>query len=228
MPTLPEGSRLVKAFSPTRGWLLYSYGQGVLRFSGLLLFFFLGPTVTKNFGQNIGDGTGKLVDVAFVFAIVSTTLAFVANLVGRRVDFELRHYLIGDRSLRIAHGVFRREEVTVSYANIQNIEVSQGPMERLFGFKRLAITNANAAAGGDGTGHVVQLLGVDSAETIREMIIDLQRGAKDSGLGESTATRERAEMASVALLDVQAAALALKAAVSMRLDLLASGEERGA
>ena len=49
-------------------------------------------------------------------------------MVTTRVDFELRHYLVGDRSLRVAQGAWTREEVTLSYANVQNIEVNQGPL----------------------------------------------------------------------------------------------------
>jgi membrane protein YdbS with pleckstrin-like domain len=183
-PRLPEGNRLVQAVSPAVGFLRYRYLGAWARFAASIPIAYVGFFEAGDRGGYGYAEYPRLASAAFIVVVVSMTASLAYELVARRIDFELRHYLIGDRSLRIAFGVLRREEVTVSYANIQNIDVTQGPIERLFGFQRLAITNANASAGEGGGGHVVELAGIEDAEATRALIFSLQRRWIDAGVGD--------------------------------------------
>lgn len=177
-PHLPEGSSLVRSLKPADKWLAYRYLQ--------TLFGFL--------NQFIGTGVGVVVLVAKVgkWGLVLAALVFALQcfviglaLVTTRVDFELRHYLVGDRSLRVAQGAWKREEVTLSYANVQNLEVTQGPLERLFGFKSLIISTAGAdTTPGAENSHLVTLVGLEQADELRALILGMLRQQRDSGLGE--------------------------------------------
>lgn len=130
-------------------------------------------------------------------------------LVAARVDFELRHFLVGDRSLRATEGAITRREATLSYANVQNLEVTQGPLERLFGFQNLTVTTAGAdQLPGTENSHSVTLVGLSNAEEIRTLILGMLKQRKDSGLGEPVAQALPVSR----LLEIRDAARALEAA----------------
>lgn len=207
-PHLPEGSALVRTLKPSDKWLAYR--------SLTTLFGF--------FNQFIGLGIGLVAFVAkvgkwgLVLAAVALAIEFFViglALVTTRVDFELRHYLVGDRSLRVVQGAWRREEVTLSYANVQNLEVSQGPIERLFGFKSLTLSTAGAEQHQPGTenSHVVTLVGLEDAEAVRSLILGMLKQHRDTGLGDPE--KPVAPGLSLARLEeVKQAAFALREAAS--------------
>jgi membrane protein YdbS with pleckstrin-like domain len=143
-------------------------------------------------------------------ALVAEAFVIGLALVTVRVDFELRHYLVGDRSLRVAQGAWKREEVTLSYANVQNLEVTQGPIERLFGFRCLTISTAGAEAtpGGENS-HLVKLVGLENADEVRALILGMLKHQRDSGLGEPSAAPS-VSLNTVKLEEIKRAALALR------------------
>jgi len=202
-PHLPEGSSLVRAIKPTEQWLAYRYLAVLFG----LLNQFIGAAVaavvlimsTERWGVALAVAIGSVQLLVVGFALVAT-----------RVDFELRHYLVGDRSLRVAQGAWKREEVTLSYANIQNLEVTQGPIERLFGFKALTISTAGGDSGaGDGHGHVVSLVGLEDADELRGLMLAMLERHRDSGLGDQP-VKTSASLDLARLEEVRAAACALR------------------
>ncbi|MBE2248501.1 MAG: PH domain-containing protein [Myxococcus sp.] len=205
-PHLPEGSALVRALKPAEAWFTW---RALTAMFGLL-------------GQVIGTGVGavaliaKLEGLGWVLAGLLVLLEVVIvsfTLVATRVDYELRHFLVGDRSLRVSEGAITRREVTLSYANVQNLEVTQGPLERLFGFQNLTVTTAGAdQAPGLENSHSVTLVGLDDAEAVRTLILGMLHQVKDSGLGEHATPSAAAGLSLPRLLEVRDAALALKAA----------------
>src|SRR5690606_27352307 len=82
----------------------------------------------------------KIFAVAIYFLQVPITYAV------RRLDYEMRWYMVTDRSLRIRHGVWKISESTMSFANLQQVSVTQGPLQRLLG---LANVNVQSAGGGE-------------------------------------------------------------------------------
>src|SRR4051812_11768507 len=64
-----------------------------------------------------------------------------------RLTFEKRWYLVTDRSLRVREGVLSIREMTVNFANIQNISVSQGPLQRGLGISDLRLDTAGGGRG---------------------------------------------------------------------------------
>ena len=108
----------------------------------------------------------------------------------QRLNYEMRWYIVTDRSLRIRSGVVWLQEITMTFANIQGIRVNANPIERLLG---LANVEVHSAGGGDtahgepSSGHVGKFAGVDNAEAIRDLLVERLRVYRDSGLGEKTA-----------------------------------------
>ncbi|MFZ5439467.1 MAG: PH domain-containing protein [Myxococcota bacterium] len=203
-PHLPEGSSLVRSLKPSERWLAYRYLQ--------TLFGFL--------NQFIGTGIAVIALVAklgkwglLIAAVVFALQCFAIGLalVTTRVDFELRHYLVGDRSLRVAQGAWKREEVTLSYANVQNLEVTQGPLERLFGFKSLIISTAGAdTTPGAENSHLVTLMGLEDADELRALILGMLRQQKDAGLGEPQSLPGGTGLSIDRLMEIRDAALSLR------------------
>lgn len=117
----------------------------------------------------------------------------------RRLDFEMRWYVVTDRSLRIRTGVWSIQETTMSFANLQQVEVSQGPLQRVLGLADVKVQSAGGSENPRGkpqddlhTGH---FHGVDNAEEIRDLIQARLRRFRESGLGDPEELRHAAKVA---------------------------------
>jgi hypothetical protein len=109
-----------------------------------------------------------------------------------RLEFEQHWYIVTDRSLRIRTGVLRLQESTMSFANLQQVEIRQGPLQRFLG---LADVCVRSAGGGDpvkgpkGHGeeaslHLGVFQGVANAVEIRDLILERLRKFREAGLGD--------------------------------------------
>lgn len=109
-----------------------------------------------------------------------------------RLDFEQRWYIVTDRSLRLRMGVMVVREMTMSFANIQQVSVTQGPLQRLLRLADVRVESAGgsqAPRGGHGgvakpSLHTGIFHAVDNAEQVRDLIVERLRVFRDSGLGE--------------------------------------------
>ncbi len=109
-----------------------------------------------------------------------------------RLDFDLRWYILSDRSLRIREGILQLREKTVTFANIQQISIRQNPLQRALGISDVQVTTAGGGSGGgEGTPgahgesmHEAYFRGVNNAEEIRSVIRERVRLHRDTGLGD--------------------------------------------
>ncbi|MGD9253769.1 MAG: PH domain-containing protein [Holophagae bacterium] len=107
------------------------------------------------------------------------------------LDWELRWYTVTDRSLRIREGVWKVNELTMTFANIQEVSIRQGPLERLFGISNLRVRtagggqrNPNDPGSEEKSGHIGYFRGVDDAPGIRDLILERLKRLRDAGLGD--------------------------------------------
>jgi hypothetical protein len=106
-----------------------------------------------------------------------------------RLEYELRWYIVTDRSLRIRSGLTTVQESTMSFANIQQVVVSQGPLQRVLGIADLRVQSAGGGgdehekSGGDSL-HTGVFHGVDNANEIRDLILERLRQFREAGLGD--------------------------------------------
>jgi uncharacterized membrane protein YdbT with pleckstrin-like domain len=164
-------------------------------------------------GRKAPPGVNLVIDISELtgVAIFLVQIPFTYMLV--RLDYEMRWYIVTDRSLRIRTGVWNVRESTLTFANIQQISVGQGPLQRLLGIYDLEVTTAG---GGSGGGHHGQLgaqgesmhrgffHGIDNAPEVRAMMLDRLRHLRDTGLGdpdEAHHEEARTPQSSTALLD---------------------------
>jgi membrane protein YdbS with pleckstrin-like domain len=211
VPHLPEGSTLVQHLRPTEQWLTYHYLGALFG-----MFFHIVGTAGAVVAL-VAKATAWSRGLAGL--VVLTELAVIClTFVTIRVDYELRHYLVGSRSLRVSMGAITRREVTLSYANVQNIEVTQGPIERIFGYKSLTISTAGGSTlSAEGQNlHAVTLAGLEDAEAVRALILGMLTNHRDSGLGEPVQSTNRHELSLDHLLEIRDAAVELQKAVVAR------------
>lgn len=155
--------------------------------------------------------------LAAVFLPIFATRYFCA-----RVDYELRYYVLTDKSVRVRGGAWVVDEQTISYANVQNVRVVQGPLQRLFGIANVHIDTAGGGASSEAghqvaKGHGVVIAGVENSAEIRDAILEhLRRHAADSGLGDPDDASDRRSSVSpealAALREVVAQARGLRLA----------------
>lgn len=124
--------------------------------------------------------------------VVGAVISSVAGLFTLRLDYELRWYILSDRCLRVREGVFSVREITLTFANIQNMSISQGPIQRLFGISDLKVDTAGGGGGVPNaqtqnasviTPHSALFKGISNAGEIRAIIRERMRHMTDSGLG---------------------------------------------
>lgn len=127
---------------------------------------------------------------AFAWLAIPITVIILSKiiilLVVTRIDYELRWYIITDTSITVRQGAWTVREITVSYQNIQNVSVSQGPLERFFGFANLQIDTAGSGGKhpkGANPNKAV-LRGITNAQQVRDVILNNLRLFRNSGLGD--------------------------------------------
>lgn len=202
-PHLPEGSTLVRELKPDPAWLTMRYLGAAL---GSLPPVFAVLVVTLGLGTKYPE-RALIVGPLLLLAVL---LFFGFGLVANRLDYELRHYLVGDKSLRVSHGAILRREVTLSYANIQNVEITQGPIESLFKIKTLIISTAGGSATPGINPHQARLEGLTAADEVKALILGMLKHQKDAGLGEPSEIAHSGGLDAAALEEVRTAALNLR------------------
>ena len=111
-----------------------------------------------------------------------------------RIEFEQHWYIVTDRSLRIRTGVLSLSESTMSFANLQQVEVKQGPIQRLLGLADVRVRSAGGGHGSDedeGEGlHTGVFHSVANAPEIRDLMLARLRAFREAGLGDPDRAEE--------------------------------------
>lgn len=193
-PPGDEGSTRVFRASP-RFYLYRLLGWGLGR--GFTLLILLGAAGALETSARQVDELAPWAHAIVVVMLLGYGAQTLLSWVALRLDYDKRWYLITDRSLRIRSGVVHVSEMTITFANIQNLSISQGPLQRLFGISDLRVDTAGGsavAAGGPQQRagfHTAWFQGVDDAERIRELMQERLRRVRDAGLGDPDDDREQ-------------------------------------
>jgi membrane protein YdbS with pleckstrin-like domain len=164
-------------------WMIAQLGA----FIGIVTLIALG--LEKHFPGILGT----LYRIGELFGLVVLVLQSPFTYFLIRLDYEMRWYIVTDRSLRIRHGVAQVREMTMTFANVQQIVVRQGPLQRLLKIADVQVRTAggggsspvdgHGGAGGDSM-HLGYFRGVENAGEIRDLIIERLRRFRDTGLGD--------------------------------------------
>jgi membrane protein YdbS with pleckstrin-like domain len=219
-PQPPDGSAgSARVFRSGRNYyrwrlaLWFSVNVGALILLAAVLF---------GLAQPIKAGPPRSQYIAEVLMVLLVTAFLVSaffTFLQQRMNYELRWYVVTDRCLRIRSGILNVHEITTTFANIQEVRLSSGPLQKLLG---LADVEVHSAGGGSRKGssdsHVARFEGVDNAPEIRDFILVRLRQYRDSGLGEKDQPRSLAfsDGSQAAAQTVLTEARALHAALAQR------------
>lgn len=125
--------------------------------------------------------------LACAIIIVPDIIAYVAI----HLRYDTTWYVLTDRSLRIRRGVWTIQETTITFENIQNISVRQGPLQRWFGISDLVVETAGGGGGAAEKGvpassHVGLMEGISDAAELRDAMLVRLRQSRHAGLGDDT------------------------------------------
>ncbi len=193
-PEPPPGDEArTQRFRAAPNYYKYLLGVWVVKTAAVLIVLItmeIGPLVAF-FQMRHEKLLGSLILGLPQLIILVVLLGRLFSLALVRLDFEKRWYLVTDRSLRLREGIVHVREMTITFANIQNISISQGPLQRLLGIADQLVDTAGGSTSkhSEGKGkpqslHTAFFRGVDNANAIRELIQTRLRELKDSGLGD--------------------------------------------
>lgn len=192
-PQPPPGStESLRIFRAAPAYYHYSILKWGLAQLGALFGLAFSLFVTFGFLERwIPDFLGVLEILAIPIFLIQAIVSFVLL----RLHYELRWYMVSDRSLRIREGIFRIREQTMTVANIQNIGFRQGPLQRAFGIADLEVRTAGGGTaegqsegGGANDPHLGSLRGLADAKEVRNLIYSALRRQRGSGLGDPDET----------------------------------------
>jgi membrane protein YdbS with pleckstrin-like domain len=208
-PHAPEGSpgsvRIFRAGRNFFRWQLLSWSLAHL---SAILGVILAYTVAWRWVEKSPAWAQWLFATAEIGGVIGIVFAIPFSFLALRWQYELRWYMVTDRSLRIRRGVWNVEELTMTFANIQEIRVRSGPIQTFLGLANVEVTSAGGGANEDGhrSSHIASFEGVDNAPEIRDLLVERLRSYRDSGLG--TLVAEPAPHSSAATLAAAEAVLA--------------------
>ncbi len=187
----------VRSFRPAEGYLRY-----------LKLFFWIGLVAI----DVVLTGAWLVLLVAFpVAGIIVAPLALaiivlpdVIAYIAIHLRYDTTWYVLSDRSMRIRRGIWTIHETTITYENIQNVSIKQGPVQRYFGIADVLVETAGggASTGGEhGTtvGHFGLLEGISNAEEVRNLILAKWSESKSGGVDEDYSHSFKAQEAMSAM-----------------------------
>jgi membrane protein YdbS with pleckstrin-like domain len=200
-PHVPEGAEeSVRVFNAGRNYFVlrliwWGIGNAAIALVLLAGFGFSFITTLPPLMRTVWRALEAGAAVVFVASIPVTYFL-------QRLNYEMRWYIVTDRSLRIRHGVVWLREMTMTFANIQGIRVNANPIERLLGLADVEVRSAGGGGshedGRPSSGHVGNFEGVDNADEIRDLLVERLRVYRDSGLGEKTEEAQEAPALSAA------------------------------
>ena len=155
-----------------------------------------------------------------ILGLFGILVALPFTFLALKWDYELRWYMVTDRSLRIRSGVWNVEELTVTFANIQEIRVTSGPLQNVLGLADVEVSIAGAGTSGphgQRQARTADFQDVDNANEIRDLIVERLRAYRDLGLGDDTQPQGKVPASGAALAAshaVLAEARALRSALA--------------
>lgn len=183
-PTLPTTGEAIRSIRPAAGFLRY-----------LKFFFWLllipGDVIPVVLWLSIAAARPSIAVWLVLPLLLVMAVPDIIAYVAIHLRYDTTWYVLTDRSLRIRRGIWVIHETTISFENVQNVEVSQGPVQRYFGIADVLVQTAGGGARHQKSGsspslgsHVGILQGLDDAEAVRDVILDRVRRTRSAGLGD--------------------------------------------
>ncbi len=171
-----------RAFRPDPAYLSY------LRLGALVMFLILGPVLLFVVMLILLGSEFHIAGVLLALLVLGVGgLLLLSQFVGIRLGYDATWYVMTDEAVRNRRGLWVVKENTVSFDNVQNLSVRQGPIQRYFGIEDLVVeTAASGAASSNDQGsqaQSLQIVGIRNAAELRDRISERMRFSGGTGLG---------------------------------------------
>jgi membrane protein YdbS with pleckstrin-like domain len=180
-PALPAGpGEVARASKPAPAFLAYLklfFWIGLLAFDGVLI----GAWLVLLFFQPI-VGIALAIPV-WILAIVPDIVVYIAL----HLRYDTTWYVLSDRSMRVRRGIWVINETTITYENVQNVTVHQGPIQRWYGIANVVVQTAGGGGGPHGQAtmtHTGIVEGIADAGAVRDVIMARVKRSQSAGLGD--------------------------------------------
>lgn len=184
-PTLPAfAGDTVAAFRPSEGFL------GYLKFFFWLVLGIIDAVLLIVWLAILAASPilGAVLAIPiWALIIVPDVIAYVAI----HLRYDTTWYALSQRSMRIRRGIWVIHETTITYENVQNLKIDEGPLQRFFGIANVVVETAGGSGGGgphgqaQAAGHHGLIEGVANAKEIRDLILTQLRRSTGAGLGDA-------------------------------------------
>lgn len=181
-PTLPiKPGEQLERFKPADGFLRYLKLFFWIGLLGLDLIFLIAWLASFAASPLLGVA---LFPLFLAVAVLPEVVAYVAI----HLRYDTTWYVLSNRSVRIRRGIWTIGETTITFENVQDVKIEQGPIQRYFGISDIVIQTAGGGgASPHGTAnatHVGRIEGVADAPRIRDLIMNRVRQSRSAGLGD--------------------------------------------
>lgn len=183
-PTLPtRPGEAVERFQPSPGYLRYLkfwFWLGLLPMDLAILAGWL-ALLRAHPGW-----AAALAAPALALAVLPDVLVYI----GLHLRYDTTWFAMTPRSLRIRRGILVLEEMTITFENVQEVTVRQGPVQRHFGISDVVVRTAGAAPRPGPHGERGRPLnegvitGVADAPRLRDAVMERVRASRSAGLGD--------------------------------------------
>lgn len=168
------------------GW---SADEAIARNAVHQVFHNVAPNWIREMARRAPEQVLWWIKLGELIGVVVFVVQFFWSLAAVWLDYTQRWYMVTDRSLRLRSGLLGIQEATMSFANLQQVSVHQGPLQRLLKLADVHVESAGggAAAQGEGGGdsmHRSSFHAVENATEIRDLILARLQRFRQSGLGE--------------------------------------------
>ena len=160
-PTLPAlAGEAIQSFRPAQGFLRYLKFQFWIALIVIDVLLVIGWLVLGVASPLAGV---LITPLALFLIIAPDVVAYLAI----HLRFDTTWYVLSDRSLRIRRGIWIIHETTITFENVQNVTISQGPLQRWFGIADVVVETAGGSGGrgeqhaGMAAGHQGMVEGLD-------------------------------------------------------------------
>jgi membrane protein YdbS with pleckstrin-like domain len=182
-PGLPAGSgEPIEARRPAEGFLRYlklKFWVVLLAVDGVIIVAWLAFTFAES-----PIGGALLAPLVLGLVVLPDVVAYAAI----HLRYDSTWYVMSGRSLRIRRGIWVIREITITFENVQNIRVEQGPLQRYFRIANVIVETAGGGSRGEPlgpqSGHEGVIEGVANAHQVRDKIVAITKLSKSAGIGD--------------------------------------------
>lgn len=102
----------------------------------------------------------------WLVALIATG-SFIASIGSLLIRWLRLEYRVGEHEIRIDSGLFERNSRAIPFDRIQDVDIEQGPVQRLLGLAQVRFETGAAAGANDGVLHTISL---ERAEALRRQV----------------------------------------------------------